>query len=85
MEQERRRELEERLENYIAVERMTGLSYNWALRHKIARLQGTRGKADAAGTDGGRGDAERRQRREGHIAAAGATRYAWALVYCAIG
>ena len=78
VEQERRRELEERLENYIAVERMTGLSYNWALRHKIALLQGTRGKADAAGTDSsGRGDAERRQRREGHTAAAGATRYAW--------
>jgi hypothetical protein len=37
IEQERRAAVQERMESFIALERMTGLIYNWALRRRIAR------------------------------------------------
>ena len=37
VEQERRTQMEERMESFIALERITGLIYNWSLRRKIAR------------------------------------------------
>ena len=32
-----RTQMEERMESFIALERITGLIYNWSLRRKIAR------------------------------------------------